>query len=104
MTEINGLIGNVTAVNTTTNTITVDIDSSGFSAFAFPTSAIAAGGITFAQVTPVGEAAINSVAQPYGNLLDDSTDNVSINGVTIGATVQTTAKVYQYIATRGVSV
>jgi hypothetical protein len=60
--------------------------------------------VTFAQVVPVGEAAINSSSQPYGNLLDDATDNQSVSGVTIGATVQTTAKVYQYIATRGVSV
>jgi hypothetical protein len=104
MTEINGLLGNITAVSTSNNTITVDIDSSSFTAFAFPTSATAAAGVTFAQVVPVGEAAINSVSQPYGNLLDDATDNQSFTGVSIGSTVQTTGKVYQWLARKGVSV
>lgn len=98
MVEMNNLLGVVTAINTTTNSITVDIDSSGFTTFAFPTSAIAATGITFAQVVPVGEAAINSVSQPYGNLLDDATDNVSFRGIEIGTTVQTTGKLYQWFA------
>lgn len=104
MTEIDGLIGNVTAIDTTNNTITVDIDSSGFTTFAFPTSAVAAAGVSFAMVTPVGEAAINSVSQPYGNLLDDATDNVSFTGVQIGTTVQTSGKLYQWFARRGVTV
>ena len=105
MTEINGLLGVVTAVSTgATNTITVNINSTGFTAFAFPTSAIAAAGVTFAQVVPVGEAAINSVSQPYGNLLDDATRNVSVTGVIVGATVQTTAKLYQWIAFKGTSI
>lgn len=104
MTQMNGLIGNITAVSTTNNTITVDIDSSAFTAFAFPTSATAAAGITFAQVVPVGETAINSTTYPYGNLLDDATDNQSFTGVTVGATVQSSGSTYQYIATKGVSV
>lgn len=98
MVEMDGLLGTITAINTTTNSITVDINSTGFTAFAFPTSAIAAGGITFAQVVPVGEAAINSVSQPYGNLLDDATDNVSFTGIQIGTTVQTADKTYQWFA------
>lgn len=104
MTQINGLIGNITAINTSTNTITVDINSTGFTAFAFPTSAVAASGVTFAQVVPVGEAAINSPSQPYGNLLDDATRNASFTGIQIGATVQTTAKLYQWVATKGTSI
>lgn len=103
MTQINGQLGTVTAINTTNNTITVNIDSSGYTAFAFPTSAVAAAGVTFAQVVPVGEAAVNSVSQPYGNLLDDATDNVSFTGISIGATVQTTGKVYQWFARKGVT-
>lgn len=39
MTEADGLSGEVTAVNTTNNTVTLDIDSSGFTAFSFPASA-----------------------------------------------------------------
>lgn len=58
MTQLDGLQGNVTAVSAANNTITVDIDSSAFTAFAFPTNAdvVAAGGaFTQASVTPVGE-------------------------------------------------
>jgi hypothetical protein len=81
MVEMNGLLGTITAVTTsaTVNSITVNIDSSGFTAFAFPTSAVAALGIGVPEVTPVGEAA----ASPYQNLLDDATRNVSITGVSI---------------------
>lgn len=103
MTQINGLIGNITAISTANNTITVDIDSTGFTAFAFPTSATAAAGVTFAQVVPVGEAAINSSTQHYGNLLDDATKNVSFTGVSIGTTVQTTGVLYQWFASKGVT-
>lgn len=94
MTQMNGLLGTVTAINTATNTITVNIDSTGFTAFAFPTSAIAAGGVNFPQVVPVGEAA----TAPYQNLLDDATRNQSFRGVIIGTGVQTTAKLYQWFA------
>lgn len=99
MTQINGQLGTITAINTTTNTITVNIDSSGYTAFAFPTSATAAAGVTFAQVVPVGEAASGT----YANLLDDATDNISFTGLSIGATVQTTGKVYQWFARKGVT-
>lgn len=98
MVEMNNLLGVITAINTTTNSITVNIDSSGFTAFAFPTSAVAATGITFAQVVPVGEAAINSSSQTFGNLLDDATRNVSFTGIQIGTTVQTSGKLYQWFA------
>lgn len=105
MTQINGQLGVITAVSTgSTNTITVNIDSSGYTAFAFPTSAVAAAGVTFAQVVPVGEAAINSSSQAYGNLLDDATKNVSITGITVGATVQTSGKLYQWFARKGTSI
>jgi hypothetical protein len=103
MTEINGLIGNITAIDTSTNTITVNIDSTSFTTFAFPASATPYSK-SFAEVTPVGEAAINSSSQPYGNLLDDATRNASFRGVQIGATVQTTGKVYQWIALKGLSI
>lgn len=99
MTQMNNLLGTITAINTSTNTITVDIDSSGFTAFAFPTSATAAAGVTFAQVVPVGEAPIAA----YANNLEDATDNVSFTGVQIGTTVQTTGKTYQYFARKAQS-
>lgn len=99
MTEINGLSGTITAISTANNTITVNINSTGFTTFAFPTSAIAAAGVTFAQVVPMGEAATGT----YANLLDDATVNQSFTGVTIGTSVQTTAKDYQWIASKGLS-
>ncbi len=78
MPEINGLQGEVTAINTATNTITTDIDSSAFTAFAFPTSAVAAAGISFPEILPVGEIA---------TALDNPTDNQSIFGLTLGTGV-----------------
>lgn len=57
MIEAEGLIGEITAVSTANNTITLNIDSSAFTAFAFPTSAIAALGVTPAYIVPVGEIA-----------------------------------------------
>lgn len=52
MTELDNLIGNIVAISTANNTITVDIDTSGFTAFAFPLTA--AGAFTPAQVVPIG--------------------------------------------------
>lgn len=104
MTQMNGLLGNITAVSTANNTITVDIDSSAFTAFAFPTSATAAAGISFAQVVPVGETAINSSTYPYGNLLDDATKNLAFRGVQIGTSVQTSGSTYQWVAKRATAI
>ena len=53
MVEIDGLLGTVLAASDVANTVTFDIDTTGFTAFALPASA----GVpyTFPQVTPVGE-------------------------------------------------
>ena len=56
MTQANDLIGEITAVSTANNTVTLDIDASAFTAFAFPTSAVAANGVTPAHIVPVGDA------------------------------------------------
>lgn len=79
MVELDGLAGTISAVNTTTNTITVDIDSAAFTAFAWPTSATFVNGSNgqWAQVIPVGDNSTNSLA--------DATDNVSIIGMELGA-------------------
>lgn len=58
MVEADGLLGEITAVSTANNTITLDIDASAFTAFAFPTSAVAAAGVTPAHVVPVGDAGV----------------------------------------------
>jgi len=70
MTEINGVQGTVTAV--TASTITTDINSAAFTAFAFPTSAVAAAGVSFPHVVPVGEVATK---------LTSSMDNVGYYGM-----------------------
>lgn len=70
MPEIDGLTGTVTAV--TANTITTDIDSAAFTAFAYPTSAIAAAGVTHPHVVPFGEVA---------TILTQATDNTQLSGM-----------------------
>jgi len=77
MVEANNLLGTITAVSA--GTITLDIDSSAFTAFAFPVSA----DVPFspALVIPVGEAA----SEAYANLLDDATNNVSFVGMKLAA-------------------
>jgi hypothetical protein len=77
MTEMNKLTGTITAV--ATNTVTVDIESSAFTAFAFP--ATAAVPFTPAVMVPVGEAAEES----YVNLLDDATTNTGYIGIQLAA-------------------
>lgn len=100
MTQLNGQLATITAINTTTNSITINVDTTSYTTFAFPTSANAALGVTFAQVVPVGEAATS----PYQNLLDDATRNTSFTGVQIGTAAQTNAKLYQWIAKKGQSI
>ena len=103
MVQMNNQLATITAVNLAANTITLDIDSSSFTAFAFPTSAIAAAGITFAQVVPVGEAAVNTVALPVGGSLADSAQNVSKSGVYVGSGVLVASKNYSWIAKKGIA-
>lgn len=79
MVEADGLIGNITAVSTGNNTITVDIDSTAFTTFAFP--ATAAVPFSPAMVVPVGETANGT----YANTLDDATDNQSYIGMQLAA-------------------
>jgi hypothetical protein len=102
--QLNGLTGTITAIGTaltgSTNTITLDINSAGFTAFTFPTSAVAANGVDIPLVIPIGEAASGA----YASLLDDATTNVSQSGIIVGTGVQTTGKLYQWIARRGQSI
>ncbi|MBE3085568.1 MAG: hypothetical protein IMZ64_05050 [Bacteroidetes bacterium] len=95
MVQMHNKVAKITAVNYTTNSITVDVNSTGFTAFAFPTSAIAANGVTFAQVVPVGEITYD---------LNDASRNVSIRGVIIGATALAASKSYAWIAKKGLEI
>lgn len=55
MKEANEKLAKITAINASLNTITVDLDSSGFTAFAFPDATDALVPFTPAQVIAVGE-------------------------------------------------
>lgn len=54
MVEINGLTGTITALSSTNYTMTVDIDSSAFTTFAFPASSSSPTAALFATVAPAG--------------------------------------------------
>jgi hypothetical protein len=88
MSELNGLQGTIVAVNatdgTSTNTITVDIDTTGFTAFALPLTANPYH--TFAQVIPVGESTRAALAAvPQANLLGGATENQALFGLQLMA-------------------
>lgn len=82
MPQINGLQATVTAV--TASTITTDINALGFTAFAFPTSAVAAAGVTHPHVTNVGEVATKLTSSLtnsayYGMYLDTAVVGANTN-------------------------
>ncbi len=54
MTQMNNLTGTITAVSATNYTLTVDIDSSAFTAFAFPASTGSPTAALFATLAPAG--------------------------------------------------
>jgi len=76
MTQIDGLEATITAV--TASTITTDINSAAFTAFAFPTSAVAGAGVSFPHVTHVGEIATK---------LSSAQQNVGYIGMQLGTAV-----------------
>ena len=84
MIELDGLTGTIVAIDAavgpTHNTLTVNIDTTGFTPFAFPLTAAAP--FTPAEVFPIGE------DPTYTNLLDDATNNTGYIGMVLagGAT------------------
>ncbi len=86
MVEINGLIGNIVAV--TSSTFTVDIDTTGFTAFVFPLTADYP--FTPAEVIPVGED--TATALDLGeDILSDATINTAEIGMLLGAGITSPA-------------
>jgi hypothetical protein len=85
MTQLNGMVGTVTAVNqvgtTGNNTVTVNIDSSAFTAFVFPLNAAVP--FSYAEIIPVGEDTAAALAANT-NILADSTINQGFTGVVLG--------------------
>jgi hypothetical protein len=82
MVEIDGLTGTITAVTDTvaTQTITVDIDTTAFTAFTFPTTAQAAGGVNRPIVIPAGMDTAQALTSSV-NILSDAMVNQAILGV-----------------------
>lgn len=88
MVEMNGLQGTIVALSTANNTITLDIDSTGFTAFAFPLTAAVP--FTAAEVVPLGENTAEAnilVVDP----LTDATTNTAYIGIQLGAGVKSPA-------------
>lgn len=86
MTEIDGLEGTVTAAVATNaaNTISVDIDATGFTAFAFPLTGDTP--FTPAQVIPVGMDTGQAITSGV-DILADATLNTAILGMTLAGGV-----------------
>lgn len=84
--NINGKQATVTAVNDAlgTQTVTVDLDSSSFGTFAFPTTAQAAAGRSKALVVPMGMDTAEAISQSQ-NILADAVTNEGMIGVQLQA-------------------
>ncbi len=87
MTALDGLQATIVAIGDAdadgiTNTITINIDVSGFSAFAFPLTT--APGFTPAQVVPMGENTAQALLSG-ANILGDATENRAYIGIQLVA-------------------
>jgi len=98
MVEINGLEGNIVAVNAGTNAITVDIDTTTFTPFIWPLTATAAAPFTEAFVNPIGmdtSLALYPIPPqppfPPFNDLTDATQNIAVTGIILGAGITSPA-------------
>jgi hypothetical protein len=85
MTQMNGLQATIVAINTNTssgNTITLNVDSSAFSAFVFPVNA--AYPFSSALVVPMGEDTADALSQGV-DILSDATVNQAYIGMLLAA-------------------
>lgn len=87
MTQLDQVQATIVAINQAdangeTNTITVDVDTSGFTAFAFPLTGSA--GFSPAMVVPVGENSAEAIST-NSNLLGDATFNTAQIGMLLKA-------------------
>ncbi len=93
MSQINNIPARVLSVtnSSTVSSITIDLDTSGFTAFSFPTSAIAAAGVSPAICVPASSGVVpfNGSAtipqQPPGTNLLDAFDNRNVRIIRFGA-------------------
>lgn len=85
MVEMNGLLGTIIAIDTTAttgNTVTLDIDSSTFTAFSFPLTTQTP--FTPAEAVPVGENTATALTLNQ-DILSDATINQAYIGMKLGA-------------------
>lgn len=83
MVQLNGMVANVTAISSSANTITIDINTTNFSDFGFPSSS--ATPATRASVVPVG------VSQKNVNAYEGRTIVRAEGGLVLGSAVAGTA-------------
>lgn len=107
MEQMNNVQARVLSVtnSTTVSSVTLDLDSSGFTAFAFPTSAIAAAGVSPAVAVPSssgvipdsGSASIPQIPESYN--LRDAFDSRNKYVLDMGSNVITSSSaVYDWVA------
>ena len=82
MTQLSGLRATIVAISVANNTITIDIDTTAFTAFAFPVTAVAATPHTEPSIVPFADG-LNPLTNPLGNqsVLDGATRNTAVRGV-----------------------
>ena len=96
MQEANNKVATVLSV--TTYTVTLDLDTSAFTAFALPTSAIYAAGVTPAQILPAG-AGPEVGANPPGVPVTAAFDNRNQWQIDMGSNIITSvSSVYDWVA------
>lgn len=96
MSEANNKTATVTAVST--YTVTLDLDTSGFTAFDLPTSAAYAAGVTPAVIVPAGSGPFPSGNPPYVST-NAAFDNRNEWVISMGSNIITsTSAVYDWVA------
>lgn len=79
MTQLDNQIGTIVSVSTANNTVTVDIDTTSYSAFTFPA---AVQPFTFAQMVPVGMNTGEAI-DANRDILFDATENAAFIGMVL---------------------
>jgi len=95
MTQLDGVLATVTAVDDTlaTQSVTVDVDTTGMTAFAFPTAAQSAANVlSKAMVVPVGMDTAQAITSGV-SVLGDATTNTGYIGMLLAAGVDSPAGV-----------
>lgn len=82
MVELDGLQATIVAVSTVNNTITVDLDTTAFTAFDWPLAAAVP--FTIPQVVPIGENTAQALLSGV-DILADATYNSAFSGVVLAA-------------------